>query len=87
MLDQYQLLDIMRESIWIAIKLGGPMLVGSMAIGVIVAIFQAATQIHEQSVSFIPKLILIIVFLLVGGNWMLNTMQEFTRMIFLQIIG
>ncbi len=87
MLDQYQLLDIMRESIWIAIKLGGPMLVGSMAIGVIVAIFQAATQIHEQSVSCIPKLILIIVFLLVGGNWMLNTMQEFTRMIFLQIIG
>ena len=81
------MLDIMREAIWVAIKLGGPMLVASMAIGVIVAIFQAATQIHEQSVSFIPKLILIIVFLLVGGNWMLNTMQEFTKMIFLQIIG
>ena len=87
MLEQYQMLDIMREAIWVAIKLGGPMLVASMAIGVIVAIFQAATQIHEQSVSFIPKLILIIVFLLVGGNWMLNTMQEFTKMIFLQIIG
>ena len=81
------MLEIMREAIWVAIKLGGPMLVASMAIGVIVAIFQAATQIHEQSVSFIPKLILIIVFLLVGGNWMLNTMQEFTKMIFLQIIG
>ena len=80
------MLDIMRESIWVAIKLGGPMLVASMAIGVVIAIFQAATQIHEQSVSFIPKLILIVVFLLVGGNWMLNTMQEFTRMIFLQII-
>ena len=87
MLEQYQMLDIMRESIWVAIKIGGPMLVGSMAIGVIVAIFQAATQIHEQSVSFIPKLILIIAFLLVGGNWMLNTMQEFTRMIYLQKIG
>ncbi len=81
------MLDIMRESIWVAIKLGGPMLVASMAIGVVIAIFQAATQIHEQSVSFIPKLILIVVFLLVGGNWMLNTMQEFTRIIFLQIIG
>lgn len=87
MLNQYQMLDIMREGIWVAIKLGGPMLVASMAIGVIVAIFQAATQIHEQSVSFIPKLILIIAFLLVGGNWMLNTMQEFTKMIFLQMIG
>lgn len=81
------MLDIMREGIWVAIKLGGPMLVGSMAIGVIVAIFQAATQIHEQSLSFIPKLILIIAFLLLGGNWLLNNMQEFTRMIFAQIVG
>lgn len=86
-MNQYQMLDIMREGIWVAIRLGGPMLVGSMAIGVMVAIFQAATQIHEQSLSFIPKLILIISFLLLGGNWLLNNMQEFTRMIFAQIVG
>ncbi len=87
MLEQYQLLDILREGIWVTIKIGGPILIASMAIGVIIAIFQAATQIHEQSISFIPKLILIVVFLLIGGNWMLNTMQDFTRMIFLQMIG
>lgn len=81
------MVDIMREGIWVAIKLGGPMLIASMVLGIIVAIFQAATQIHEQSITFIPKLILIVAFLLVGGNWMLNTMQEFTRMIFLEMIG
>lgn len=81
------MLDVMREVIWIAIKIGGPMLIASMAVGVVVAIFQAATQIHEQSFSFIPKLILIISFLLIGGNWMLNTTKEFTRMIFRYMVG
>ncbi len=79
-------LDIMREAVWVAIRLGGPMLIGSMAIGVLVAIFQAATQIHEQTLSFIPKLLLIVVICLVGGSWMLHTLQEFTRMIFQQMI-
>ena len=62
------------------------MLIASMAVGVLVAIFQAATQIHEQTLSFIPKLLLIIAFLLLAGSWMLNTMQDFTRMIFTQMI-
>ena len=48
--------------------------------------FQAATQIHEQTLSFVPKLLLIAVFCMVGGGWMLNTMQDFTRMI-LQMLG
>lgn len=87
MLDQYQMIDLMREGIWIAVKIGGPILLASMVVGLIVAVFQAATQIHEQSISFIPKLILIIVFLLAGGNWTLNLMKEFTRMIFLKIAG
>lgn len=86
-MDQNQIIDILREGIWVAIKIGGPMLIASMAIGVLVAIFQAATQIHEQTLSFIPKLLLIIVFLLVAGTWMLDTMQDFTRMIFTQMIA
>lgn len=68
-------------------QIGGPMLIASMAVGVLVAIFQAATQIHEQTLSFIPKLLLIIAFLLLAGSWMLNTMQDFTRMIFTQMIA
>ncbi len=86
-MDQNQIIDILREGMWVAIKIGGPMLVASMGIGILVAIFQAATQIHEQTLSFVPKLILIIAFCLVGGGWMLTTMQDFTRMIFTQMLG
>ena len=86
-MDQNQIIDILREGIWVALKIGGPMLIASMAVGVLVAIFQAATQIHEQTLSFIPKLLLIIAFLLLAGGWMLNTMQDFTRMIFTQMIA
>ena len=86
-MDQNQIIDILREGIWVALKIGGPMLIASMAVCVLVAIFQAATQIHEQTLSFIPKLLLIIAFLLLAGSWMLNTMQDFTRMIFTQMIA
>ena len=86
-MDQNQIIDILREGIWVALKIGGPMLIASMAVGVLVAIFQAATQIHEQTLSFIPKLLLIIAFLLLAGSRMLNTMQDFTRMIFTQMIA
>lgn len=85
-MEANQVLDVLREGVWVAIKLGGPMLIGSMAVGVFVAIFQAATQIHEQTLSFVPKLLLIVVICLVGGSWMLGTMQEFTRMIFSQLL-
>lgn len=81
------MIDIMRQGIWVAIQIGGPMLIVSMAVGVLVAIFQAATQIHEQTLSFIPKLVLIILFLLIGGGWMLTTLQDFTEMIFTQMLG
>lgn len=56
-MDQNQVLDILRQGMWVAVKIGGPMLIASMAVGILVAIFQAATQIHEQTLSFVPKLI------------------------------
>ena len=64
------------------IKLGGPMLVLSMAAGVVVAIFQAVTQIHEQTISFILKVVIVVGVLLLGGGWMLTTLQEYTRELF-----
>ena len=70
----------------VALRIGGPMLIGGMAIGVMVAIFQAATQIHEQTLAFVPKLMLVIAFCLLGGQWMLQTLQEFTRMLFTQML-
>ena len=74
--------DILREGVSVALKIGGPMLLLSMVVGILVAIFQAVTQIHEQSLSFILKLIVGVLILLVGGGWMLETLQDYTRYLF-----
>lgn len=78
---------IMREGVWVAIQLGGPMLILSMAVGVLVAIFQAVTQIHEQTLGFILKLIVVILVLLVGGGWMMETLLDYTRGLFELMVG
>ena len=77
-----EVVDILREGIGVALKIGGPLLRLSMAVGILVAIFQAVTQIHEQSLSFILKLIVVVLVLLIGGGWMLETLLEFSRYLF-----
>ena len=81
-MDTDQITTVLREGIWVAIKLGGPMLVLSMVVGVLIAIFQAVTQIHEQTLGFILKLIVVILVLLVGGGWMMETLLDYTHRIF-----
>ena len=74
--------DILREGVGVALKLGAPMLLLSMLVGILVAIFQAVTQINEQSLSFILKLIVVVLILLIGGGWMLEVLQDYTRYLF-----
>ena len=85
-MDTTMAMDLMRDAMGVAIKLGGPMLVLSMLVGVVVAIFQAVTQIHEQTISFVLKLIVVISVLLLGGGWMLDTLKDYTLEIF-SLIG
>lgn len=81
-MDTAAVSDLMRDAMGLVIKLGGPMLVLSMLVGVVVAIFQAVTQIHEQTIGFILKVIVIVSILLIGGGWMLESLQEYTRELF-----
>ena len=74
--------DILRQGVGVALKIAGPLLVLSMLVGILVAIFQAVTQIHEQSLSFILKLIVVVLVLLVVGGWMLENLQDFARYLF-----
>jgi len=74
--------DVLHDGLVVAVKLAGPALIGCMLIGIIVAIFQAVTQIHEQSLGFILKLITVMLFLLIAGGWMLQTLQEYTYYLF-----
>ena len=81
-MDTGMVTDVMRDAVGVVIKLGGPMLLLSMLAGVIVAIFQAVTQIHEQTISFILKVVIVMGVLLLSGGWMLATLQEYAREIF-----
>ena len=80
-----QVMDLVRDAVGVAIRLAGPMLLLSMIIGVVVAIFQAVTQIHEQSIGFALKLIVVVTVLLLGGGWMLDTLKDYTYQIFQMI--
>ncbi len=81
-MDTGVITDVMRDAVGVVIKLGGPMLVLSMFAGVLIAIFQAVTQIHEQTIGFILKVVIIVGVLLIAGGWMLTTLQEYAREVF-----
>ena len=81
-MDVNQVTEVLREGVWVGLKLGGPMLLLGMLVGVLIAIFQAVTQIHEQTISFILKLTVIILVCLIGGGWMMETLRDYTRDIF-----
>ena len=79
--------DLMYEVFVMVIQLAGPLLVISMMVGILISIIQAATQIHEQTITFVPKLLVIGVILVFTGNSMLESLQAFTTKIFRLIQG
>ena len=79
--------DLMYEVFILIIQLAGPLLVLSMLVGILISIIQAATQIHEQTITFVPKLLVIGVILVFSGSSMLESLQDFTTKIFLMIQG
>jgi flagellar biosynthetic protein FliQ len=83
-------MNIGRQAIEMTLILSGPLLLAALVIGLIISIFQAATQINEQTLSFIPKLMGIFLVLVLAGPWMLQMMVDYIRRLFEsipQIIG
>ncbi|HYC42149.1 MAG TPA: flagellar biosynthesis protein FliQ [Noviherbaspirillum sp.] len=76
-----------RQAIEITIMISAPMLLVALAIGLIVSIFQAATQINETTLSFIPKLVGIFIAMIIAGPWMLTVMLDYMRQMFSGIPG
>ena len=77
-----QIIVVFRDAIGVAIRLSAPVLLLCMVVGVVVAILSAVTQIHEQSISFVLKLIVVVLFLALGGSWMITSLQDFARGLF-----
>lgn len=86
-MSDLNVLDIMYQTFQLALKLSLPFLLISMAVGVLIAIFQAATQINEQTMTFVPKLLAILILMGVMGSSMLVMLQEFTVSVFNMIAG
>ena len=84
-MDTTSIVETLREGVLVVIWVAGPMLLLSMAVGVLVAIFQAVTQIHEQTLGFILKLLVIILFFMIAGGWMLEHLLDYSRQIFMLI--
>ncbi len=75
-------MTIGRQAIEVTLMLSGPLLLSTLVIGLIVSIFQAATQINEATLSFIPKLVAAFLILLLAGPWMLQLLVDYIRRLF-----
>lgn len=67
------------KAIWVTLQLGGPVLIVGLVIGLVVSIFQAVTQIQEQTLTFVPKIIAVFLVLLITGGWMISSVEEWTE--------
>ncbi|KXD42791.1 flagellar biosynthesis protein FliQ [Pseudomonas aeruginosa] len=72
-------LDLFREALWLTAMIVGVLVVPSLLVGLVVAMFQAATQINEQTLSFLPRLMVILLTLIVLGPWLLRQLIEYTQ--------
>lgn len=77
--------EVVNQAIKVTLMLSAPMLIGALIVGVLVSIFQAVTQINEQTLSFIPKILVIIATLVIFSPWMMETMVTYTQDLFTSI--
>lgn len=72
-----------QQALWVTMLIAAPMLLSALAVGLLVGMFQAATQINEMTMSFIPKLLVVVAALVIAGPWMLGVIVDYTQ----QLIG
>lgn len=80
-------IDLSQQALYIITMLAAPMLISALAIGLLIGMFQAATSINEMTLSFIPKLLVLVVAIMIAGPWMLNLILNYTRNLYLSIPG
>ena len=78
-MDSQQVFTWGQQSLYMLLMISAPVLLTVLAVGLVVSIFQAATQIHEATLSFVPKIVAAVVVLTVAGPWMLTSLVEFLQ--------
>ena len=84
-MTQDTVMQLASQTLWMTILIAAPLLLSALTVGLIVGMFQAATQINEMTLSFIPKLGILVLALFVFGPWMLSNIVDFTRRLFMNI--
>lgn len=81
-MNQGTVIDIARETVTLIVKLSAPLLLASLVVGLVISLIQTITSIQEQTLTFVPKLLVTMLIILVTGGWMLKTLSEFTIELF-----
>jgi len=81
------IVGLLQQALEVTLLISAPLLLAALLTGLVVSVFQAATQINEMTLSFIPKLLAIFATLVLAGPWMLNVMVDFMRRLFSAIPG
>ena len=80
-MDAGQVVTVARQTIWVIVKTSVPLLLVSMIVGLIISLFQTLTSIQEQTLTFVPKHLAIMIALMIMGNWLLNEIVSFMQML------
>ena len=86
-MNSQTVLTLTQQALWVTGLVAAPLLLTALVVGLVVSIFQAATQINEMTLSFIPKLLAIFAVMVLAGPWMLSIMVDFTRRLIESIPG
>lgn len=86
-MDQNTAVNLATQAMTLAMEVGGPLLLVGLAVGLVVSLFQAVTQIQEQTLSFIPKIVGVALVIIVLGPWMLGQLVSYTQNLFNSIPG
>ncbi|MEY4363616.1 MAG: Flagellar biosynthetic protein FliQ [Pseudomonadota bacterium] len=84
-MDSATVVDLARQALWMTMLISAPLLGVGLIVGLLVGIFQAATSINEQTLSFIPKILAVGLTMAIAGGWMINTMVDYTKNVFTRI--
>ncbi len=82
MVDQAEIITVMQDAVTTILIVSAPIMIVALVVGVIISVFQATTQINEQTLAFVPKIVAILLVMLVFGGMMLSNMTEFSSRMF-----
>jgi flagellar biosynthetic protein FliQ len=85
-LNEATVLEIGRNGLWVVLKLSGPIMIAGLLIGLLIALFQALTTIQEMTLTFVPKILVIFISLIVFLPFMMRTLIEFSQQLFSMMV-